>query len=150
MYKSYIQHNDMYGNYLVHFNHNHSRKNGQFTSGDGDGDGVVDDHHNYSKNKVSGETKSVSTGSKPKKTFKEIRKDMKAAHVKPLKIGLGIYGATRGAIRLAKGIEDKDVKNIVIGSLQLSLGAYKIVRGTGVIERYKDKKLSELQSVQTA
>lgn len=31
------------GNYLVHYNKNHSKANGQFTSGDGDGDGVVND-----------------------------------------------------------------------------------------------------------
>lgn len=37
--------------YLVHFNGNHSSKNGQFTYGDGDKDGITDDHHNYSKNK---------------------------------------------------------------------------------------------------
>ena len=37
--------------YLVHFNKNHSSKNGQFTFGDGDGDNIRDDHHNYSKNK---------------------------------------------------------------------------------------------------
>lgn len=37
------------GNYLVHYNKNHSKTNGQFTSGDGDGDGIVDDHHNQSK-----------------------------------------------------------------------------------------------------
>lgn len=38
-------------NYLAHFNKNHSKANGQFISGDGDGDGVVDDHHNYAQNK---------------------------------------------------------------------------------------------------
>lgn len=36
-------------NYLVHFNKNHSKANGQFVSGDGDGDGIVDDHANRSK-----------------------------------------------------------------------------------------------------
>ena len=40
-----------FGNYLCHFNKNHSPKNGQFTSGDGDGDNIRDDHHNYKKNK---------------------------------------------------------------------------------------------------
>lgn len=37
-------------NYLCHYNKIHSKKNGQFISGDGDGDGVVDEHHRYSKN----------------------------------------------------------------------------------------------------
>jgi hypothetical protein len=33
----------VYGDYLCHFNKNHSPKNGQFVSGDGDGDGQVND-----------------------------------------------------------------------------------------------------------
>lgn len=42
-----------HSNYLVHFNKNHSPKNGQFTNGDGDGDGILNDHKNqdvYKKN----------------------------------------------------------------------------------------------------
>lgn len=39
-----------YPNYLIHFNKNHSAKNGQFVSGDGDGDGIIDDHKNEKKN----------------------------------------------------------------------------------------------------
>ena len=48
-------HEVQYGNFLIHYNKNHapkgSKQGGQFVSGDGDGDGIVDDHHNYSKNK---------------------------------------------------------------------------------------------------
>ena len=33
-----------YPSYLIHFNKNHSKKNGQFISGDGDGDGIPNDH----------------------------------------------------------------------------------------------------------
>ena len=40
----------MYPTYLIHFNKNHSNYNGQFTSGDGDGDGIRDDHHHYKQN----------------------------------------------------------------------------------------------------
>lgn len=32
--------------YLIHYNKNHSTKNGQFISGDGDGDGIPNDHKN--------------------------------------------------------------------------------------------------------
>lgn len=39
----------MYPDYLVHYNKNHSKSNGQFTSGDGDGDGIVNDHANQYK-----------------------------------------------------------------------------------------------------
>lgn len=38
-----------YPSYLIHFNGNHSSKNGQFISGDGDKDGIVDDHAHRSK-----------------------------------------------------------------------------------------------------
>ena len=34
----------MYPDYLVHYNKNHSKSNGQFVSGDGDGDGIANDH----------------------------------------------------------------------------------------------------------
>jgi hypothetical protein len=47
-----------YPTYLIHFNKNHSSKNGRFVSGDGDGDGVINDHHNQSKNR-----KGVTSGS---------------------------------------------------------------------------------------
>ena len=54
--------------YLIHFNKNHSPKNGQFTSGDGDADGVRDDHHNYKKNKVTNpDGKGVSVKTETKK-----------------------------------------------------------------------------------
>ena len=38
-----------YPSYLIHYNKNHSKANGQFVSGDGDGDGVVNDHANQKK-----------------------------------------------------------------------------------------------------
>lgn len=40
-----------YPSYLIHFNKNHSKANGQFISGDGDGDGIVDDHAHRSESK---------------------------------------------------------------------------------------------------
>ena len=42
--------------YLVHFNKNHDKK-GQFTYGDGDGDGIVDDHANQNKEGAGGKIK---------------------------------------------------------------------------------------------
>lgn len=41
-----------YGNYLVHFNDNHSSKNGQFIRGDGDNDGQIDERHRYTKREL--------------------------------------------------------------------------------------------------
>lgn len=39
-----------YSNYLIHYNKNHSKANGQFVSGDGDGDGISNDHAHRSEN----------------------------------------------------------------------------------------------------
>lgn len=38
-----VKHSGMNSNYLAHFNKNHSKANGQFISGDGDGDGEIGD-----------------------------------------------------------------------------------------------------------
>ena len=38
-----------YPDYLVHFNRNHDKKTGKFTYGDGDGDGINNDHANQKK-----------------------------------------------------------------------------------------------------
>lgn len=43
----------MYPSYLIHFNKLHSKANGQFISGDGDGDGILNDHLNRMKAKMS-------------------------------------------------------------------------------------------------
>lgn len=42
-----------YPSYLIHFNKNHSSSTGQFISGDGDGDGIVNDHAHRSNNSSS-------------------------------------------------------------------------------------------------
>ena len=44
--------------YLIHYNKNHSTKNGQFISGDGDGDGIINDHSHKSSNGSSGKVMS--------------------------------------------------------------------------------------------
>lgn len=57
VYKAVITTN----NELMHFNKNHSRHNGQFISGDGDGDGVVDDHNEGVGKKAFNTYKKVTT-----------------------------------------------------------------------------------------
>ena len=52
-----------YPDYLVHFNKNHSKANGQFINGDGDGDGIIDDHHNYKRRSGTHSTNVQSTAS---------------------------------------------------------------------------------------
>ena len=46
-----------YPTYLAHFNQNHSPKTGQFINGDGDGDGIIDDHRNQRKTAYGGKSK---------------------------------------------------------------------------------------------
>lgn len=62
----------MYPDYLVHFNKNHSSKTGQFTYGDGDSDGQIDERHRYTKGdvkaKVAKATAAVKTTAKTVKT----------------------------------------------------------------------------------
>ena len=69
-----------YGNYLVHFNDNHSSKNGQFIRGDGDGDGQIDERHRYTKaiaTAKAAKDKVVSTAKKVKSTVKEVKSTVK-------------------------------------------------------------------------
>lgn len=47
--------------YIMHANRNHDPKTGQFTNGDGDGDGIIDDHHNQGKDGVKKKKKSTRT-----------------------------------------------------------------------------------------
>ena len=80
MYKAVI--ND---NYLCHYNQNHSKKNGQFVSGDGDGDGITNDHANQNKKKSG---------------WKNMSKGKKALAITGLAVGTA--GLVVGSIGLAK------------------------------------------------
>ena len=67
--------------YLMHFNRNHSSKNGQFVSGDGDGDGILNDNKNQRK-ALRLERKDEKWAKRNydriyKKAYKPVRKEMK-------------------------------------------------------------------------
>ena len=64
----------MYPDYLIHFNKNHSKANGQFVRGDGDGDGTGDEHHRYSKSGV----KSTSNQPSRRQEYNPQKEQMKA------------------------------------------------------------------------
>lgn len=51
-----------YPTYLVHFNRNHDSKNGQFTYGDGDADGITNDHKNQRRDKVNAHHQKINQG----------------------------------------------------------------------------------------
>lgn len=56
--------------YLIHYNKNHSKANGQFTSGDGDGDGIANDHANQRKSQSSAGKNLQSTLDRNKKKLR--------------------------------------------------------------------------------
>lgn len=57
--------------YLIHYNKNHNPKNGQFAPGDGNGDGIVNDHANRKKANDSKDYYVTSSGEKIRKPVKE-------------------------------------------------------------------------------
>ena len=75
----------MHPNYLIHFNKLHSKANGQFISGDGDGDGTADEHHRYSKNGVKEKSRSNTQSSdgydKQKEQLRAIVNDDRIANL---------------------------------------------------------------------
>ena len=111
--------------YLIHFNQNHSRKNGQFINGDGDGDGIVDDHHNYSRNK---------------KDISPQRSEVHPADVKDAAELLGKTVRTGGMLYLNFSKTGRLIKREG-GSLLNSGGLLKAAKEAGVpqlINRYKN------------
>lgn len=84
--------------YLIHFNKNHSKANGQFVSGDGDGDGQVNDA-------AARKAQKTKEREKLKKTRQKIIKEQKAAWKKKsagekagIIVGAVATAATIGAI----------------------------------------------------
>lgn len=61
-----------YPDYLVHVNQNHNPKNGQFAPGDGDGDGVSNDHANQRKKTTSKKNTATKKKSTAKKKYNEV------------------------------------------------------------------------------
>lgn len=51
-----------YPGYLVHVNQNHDPKTGQFAPGDGDGDGVSNDHANQRRKLTAGDKVLIGAG----------------------------------------------------------------------------------------
>lgn len=67
-----------YPTYLVHFNKNHDSKNGQFTFGDGDGDGLLGDHYSEKEKKQIRSITSTVGSSRTQKAFLQIDRSRNA------------------------------------------------------------------------
>lgn len=95
--------------YLMHFNKNHSKANGQFVSGDGDGDGIANDHANQRKEKSSGQN---------------LRNTINA-NKKKLRTGRGLLIGSMGldAITIAAGTAWQETENPALMATALIAGA---------------------------
>lgn len=117
----------MYPDYLVHFNGNHSSKNGRFTNGDGDNDGIVDDHHNYSRNK--GDLSDVH-----KQQAKAITSDKRVQRM----AGKAVVGAGKAVANIAfkrtklgKAINEAGFKDVT-REFSKAIGGDKLGKSTGL------------------
>lgn len=133
-------------NSLYHYNKNHSSKNGQFVSGDGDGDGITDDHAHRSERKKSGKYISgfETDKEKLKKTRQKIIKDQKTKQKKlttEQKIAIGLGAAATLATVAGIGAE------AVLAARKRKLGkeeAYEEKRSTAeFIERQYQRKIRQ-------
>lgn len=89
----------MYPSYLVHYNKNHSKANGQFVSGDGDGDGIVNDHKNQKTKRPL-----LAYGKKEKAYYNSLSDEEKRRYNKTEKIYSGasaLAGIATGTLTLA-------------------------------------------------
>lgn len=95
--------------YLMHFNKNHSKANGQFTSGDGDGDGIANDHANQRKERTAGQN----------------LKSTINANKKKLRTGRGLLIGSMGldAITIAAGTAWQETENPALMATALIAGA---------------------------
>ena len=85
-----------YPTYLAHFNRNHDSRNGQFTYGDGDADGITDDHHHKSNTikKYSGENADKNLNKHGRyKVYKKLSKEIEKERFK--QYGLSSYNVNR-------------------------------------------------------
>ena len=120
--------------YLIHYNKNHSKANGQFVSGDGDGDGIADDHHNYARNKKTGGTTSTtSTASKGKSG---LTKKQKVAI--GVGVGVGVVAAAGTAAILINKFKNKP--------LALTSGSPALTGGQKYAENLRSSFYSDITS----
>lgn len=133
--------------YLIHYNKNHSPKNGQFISGDGDGDGVVNDHA-HRKYELKGGVKTAFGGQSKKEYKKKLESDYANQ-------GVGKFQARRFAQNAAfqnevntKGYNKQKAKNAELVSKAkdaLSKGDYKSYNEycKKIVDTYRKARVNE-------
>lgn len=119
MYKAVITTN----NELRHFNKNHSRQNGQFISGDGDGDGSANDH----KERLGGINTTSKRSSNNERPYSQQLKRKGAAKIAG---GIGTM-----AVSSFLSMTDNEVANgigyigMLVGAGLSGYGAYQVDKG---------------------
>lgn len=118
-------HEVQYGNFLIHYNKNHapkgSKQGGQFVSGDGDGDGIVDDHHHYSKNKS--DLKSQKLSRKEQKARTPLDKKETSIRARRLISGKAENVTQYERVSLQKEAKNAKVTSIVSGAASVACAA---------------------------
>ena len=135
-------------NYLIHYNQNHSKSNGQFISGDGDGDGIVNDHANQRKTAYGGKSKDSYTKDMYTKYTKAGYKNIESkryarAAAQQNKMHTDFYNRS---IEKAKKFSDKAQAEKRVGNMKAyeaytkkMLAAYRDAKiNSGMIERAYD------------
>lgn len=133
--------------YLIHYNKNHSKINGQFVSGDGDGDGITNDHA-HRKYELKGGSKTAFDG----RTKKEYKKKLEEDYQKQ---GVGKFQSRRFAMNAAfqnetgtKSYNRQMTKNseyVAKAKDALSKGDYKSYNAycKKIVDSYKKARVSE-------
>jgi hypothetical protein len=130
----------MYPDYLVHFNKNHSPKNGQFTSGDGDGDGISNDHAHRSKK--DGGRKPI-TRSQAKAMNTVSKKSIKGGSIM-LGVGSGLGFVSRVSSMIANQTDSYVASGIAAATAAAAIpltaiGTTRVV--TGVVKNIKSNNI---------
>lgn len=138
-----------YSTYLVHFNKNHDSKNGQFTFGDGDADGISDDHSNQKKNRFGmsrgssnsnnvqkNQSNVVDISSRSNKKQKTPGQQLKSKGTKQMIAGGIGFVASSAAFTMSDDLVVKGAAWVAgLGSAVLfSVGAYNYERGDKQID----------------
>lgn len=141
----------MYPDYLIHFNKNHSKANGQFVRGDGDGDGTGDEHHRYSKNGVkptNSSPKSSKTSSR-KQTYDPQKEQLRAIANNDAVVNLAANAVCTGArkalgfafsrTKLGKTLKQAGYKEVTKEFVKVT-GIDKIAKDSGVTDKVNKVK----------
>lgn len=107
-----------YPNYLIHFNKNHSSSTGQFISGDGDGDGVVNDHSHRSGN-----------GSSEKVMSRQKARRIRNAGISLCAASAGLHVANIASAYAGVGDDWVHATALGMSAAGLIVGATQTVRG---------------------